>query len=180
MAYNDNYGSGPGGGNFIWVVLLIGAAIVYLGFSGGLGLSPPIDSISSQSINSLPALSPDQENYSRMNEEMLTDSDHDGLIDRDDLCPETPSSQDIDSEGCSITQVNPITINACGKVAFGMPDFAGTNDEGKGCNDFIVQERDLKCVANPPLNYDGTIMGASSSPTISCCFTDGSCNWIQK
>lgn len=71
--------------------------------------------------------------------------------------------------------------NSCGSMTYGYPDYIGTEKEGFGCADTIVPERDLECLSNPPLNYDGIIdLGSPlqlSDPEITCCDSDGTCMW---
>lgn len=73
----------------------------------------------------------------------------------------------------------PPTVNACNSTSFGFPDYDGTNKAGDTCADTVVSKQDLECLANPPKNYEGTIYlgGATSTPELTCCPTDGTCQW---
>lgn len=71
--------------------------------------------------------------------------------------------------------------NTCEHINFGFPDYFGTNKEGLNCADAIEPERDIECLANPPLQYDGIIdLGSPdriSNPTLTCCEISGLCVW---
>jgi len=72
-----------------------------------------------------------------------------------------------------------VITNACGESNYGYADYTGTNKDGQTCKDALLSERDFECLANPPANYDGIINleQAISNPSLSCCDTDGTCQW---
>lgn len=72
----------------------------------------------------------------------------------------------------------PLT-NTCDSNNYGIIDYAGTSKQGKDCSDTIWFQRDDECVANPPLNYDGHIdlSTGESTPELTCCVSDGTCQW---
>ena len=69
--------------------------------------------------------------------------------------------------------------NACYKENYGYPDYIGTDKDGLTCADAPSWERDYECIANPPFNYDGEIVLGYSNPKLTCCETDGTCQWVE-
>ena len=69
--------------------------------------------------------------------------------------------------------------NACGYTSYGYPDYIGTEKNGQTCADALNNDNDMACLANTPYNYDGEInlIEQTSSPLITCCVSDGTCNW---
>ncbi len=50
-------------------------------------------------------------------EEEIIDADADGVADADDTCPDTPSGESVDANGCSVSQLEP-TIEVSGAPSF--------------------------------------------------------------
>lgn len=115
--------------------------------------------------------------YSKDFDFFESDNDLKNIQQQNELSTTTQNNQANDSTNMSTSPIIEITQNKCNSKTFGLPDYGGTSKEGKTCKDAVPSEMDLECVANPPLNYDGDIVGTKSNPLIKCCPEDGTCYW---